>query len=281
MRIVRTITEVRAAIRDAGTRKARVGFVPTMGAFHKGHSSLMRAARSACDVVVVSLFVNPAQFADKSVFHSYPRDEQRDATLAQAEGVDLLFAPEADEMYPPGFSTGIAVSGHLVETLLRTGLSKDGQLEGMCTVIVKLLNIVQPDVTYFGEKDLPHWIAVERMALDLNIPSAIKVLPTVRDADGLAMSSRNVQLGPHRARAVCVPRALRAALNVITQGERDPEKARVCALAELSGDEHVEAEYVEILDTRTLQPVRDLSHPAVVAVGARVGGVALLDIART
>ncbi|MDX6741768.1 pantoate--beta-alanine ligase [Actinocorallia sp. A-T 12471] len=277
MEIIRTIPALRAALRAAG---GSVGFVPTMGAFHDGHASLMRRAREECDTVVVSLFVNPAQFPDRSVFEAYPRDEARDARIAGEQGVDLLFAPEAAEMYPDGFATEVRIDGPLSQTLIRSGLSGDGQLTGMCTVIVKLLNIVGPDIVYFGEKDLPHWIAVERMAGDLNVPAEIRVLPTVREADGLAMSSRNVHLGPHRARAACVPRALNAALAVVAEGGRDPRDARARALAELAA-EGVDVEYFEILDGRTLCPVDDLATPAVVAIGARVGAVSLLDIART
>lgn len=280
MKILRTISELRAELAERRAAGASVGFVPTMGSFHEGHTSLMRAAREQCDTVVVSLFVNPTQLADPVAFDTYPRNEWQDAHMARAEGVDVLFAPSTEEIYPDGFATTVAVEGELVDTLLATGLAKDGQLTGMCTIIVKLLNIVQPTRVFFGEKDLPHWIAVERMAQDLNLPSEVAVLPTVREADGLAMSSRNVRLGEHRKRAACVPRAVRAAVTAIAGGETDPRVARERALAELAGD-GVEVDYVEILDVRTLRAVTDLRLPAVVAVGVRIGGVPLLDITRT
>lgn len=280
MKVLRTIAELREAVQARGSDEVSVGFVPTMGAFHEGHTSLMREARERCDVVVVSLFVNPSQFPDPSVFERYPRDEQRDAEMAEAEGVDILFAPAVEEIYPSGFASEVAIRGELADSLRNTKLTKDGQLAGMCTIIVKLLNIVQPTVAFFGEKDLPHWIAVERMARDLNIPAEIAVLPTVRAADGLPLSSRNVHLGAHRERAVCVPRALRAALEVVDSGAREPQQAKDRALAELDVED-VEVDYVEILNIETLRPVSDLSEPAVIAIGARVGDVALLDITRS
>jgi pantoate--beta-alanine ligase len=280
IKVIRTITALRAEIERERRAGKKVGFVPTMGAFHDGHASLMRVAREECDWVVVSLFVNPAQFPDESVYLNYPRDEARDASLAETQGVDVLFAPTVTEIYPAGFATHVSLSGPLVSTLIGTGLSKDGVLTGMCTIIVKLLNIVQPDVVYFGEKDLPHWIAVERMAIDLNVAAEIKVLPTVREPDGLAMSSRNVHLGSNRERAVCVPRALEAALRVVHAGGSDPEEARARALEQLSQG-GAEVDYVAILDLRSLKPVIDLATPAVIAICARVGGVPLLDICRT
>ncbi|MFE5028815.1 pantoate--beta-alanine ligase [Streptomyces sp. NPDC056656] len=280
MRILRTIAAVRAEIKQKKAAGNSVGFVPTMGAFHEGHASLMREARRRNDTVIVSLFVNPAQFPDAEIFDKYPRDEERDARIAEDEGVDLLFAPSVAEIYPPGFSTSVSIEGELADTLLSTGLAKDGQLTGMCTVIVKLLNIVQPTTVFFGEKDLPHWIAVERMAKELNLPAQLVVLPTQREADGLAMSSRNVHLGHQRHHAACIPRALQAALSAVAAGIADPQEIRARALAELRAAE-ITVDYVAVLDPQTLRPVTDLRQSAVIALGARVGGVQLLDIART
>ncbi|BAJ25999.1 MULTISPECIES: pantoate--beta-alanine ligase [Kitasatospora] len=276
MRILRTIEDVRSTLgRGAGT----VGFVPTMGAFHEGHASLMRAARAECDTLVVSVFVNPAQFPDREVYLRYPRDPEGDAALAEREGADLLFLPEPAEVYPPGFATAVSVTGGPAAGLCGAGLGTDGQLTGMCTVIVKLLNIVGPDTVYFGEKDLPHWIAVRRMAADLNLPARIRVLPTVREADGVAMSSRNVHLGAHRPLAACLPRALDAALGAVAAGLRDTAAIRARAAAELSGP-LVAPDYVEVLDAASLRPLAVLDRPAVIAVGATVAGVPLLDLAR-
>jgi pantoate--beta-alanine ligase len=254
-----------------------------MGAFHQGHASLMRAAHEDCDVVVVSLFVNPKQFADHGEVANYPRDEERDAAIAAAQGVDLLFAPDVDEIYPDGFATTVSVGGRLVETLRRTGLTRDGQLPGMCTIITKLLNIVQPDTAFFGEKDLPHWVAVERMVRDLDLPFTIKVLPTVREADGLAMSSRNVHLGEHRAYATALYRALTSAAAALRDGEADAAMLRKRALAAMAPEREsgtVNLDYFEILDLETLEPVATVTRPVLFAVGAQVGAVGLLDILR-
>ncbi|GAA0553538.1 hypothetical protein GCM10009533_59460 [Saccharopolyspora spinosporotrichia] len=280
---MRTIAEIRDYVGEMRSQGRTVGFVPTMGAFHAGHESLMEAARRECDVVVVSLFVNPAQFSDDGGFETYPRDERRDAAIAARQGVDVLFAPETAEIYPDGFATTVSVGGRLVEMLRRTGLTKDGQLPGMCTVITKLFNIVQPDVAYFGEKDLPHWVAVERLVRDLNLPASVKVLPTVREPDGLAMSSRNVHLGEHRPKAVALPRALRAAADSLSNGATETAVLRERALAAMaaevsSGD--VELEYFEVLDIETLEPVETIKDPVLFAIGARVGPVSLLDILR-
>ncbi|GGU43326.1 pantothenate synthetase [Lentzea flava] len=260
-----------------------MGFVPTMGAFHAGHESLMNAARRECDHVVVSIFVNPTQFTDNTEFGRYPRDEEQDARIAERQGADVLFAPEVPEIYPSRFATTVSVAGELVEMLRRTGLTKDGQLTGMCTIITKLLNIVQPDVVYFGEKDLPHWVAVERMARDLNLPQQIKVLPTVREPDGLAMSSRNVHLGENRKKAVVLHQVLSAVASNLKAGETDAAALRARALSTMDfnvPDGGVTLEYFEILDRDTLEPVTAVRAPVILAIGARVGDVSLLDILR-
>ena len=189
MRTIRTILELREALRDSGD----VGLVPTMGAFHEGHLSLFRAARAESETVVASLFVNPAQFADTADLERYPRDEERDAQLAEAEGVDVLFAPSADELYPPGFQTWVEV-----EELSRglEGTFRPGHFRGVATVCLKLFNIVRPRRAYFGQKDAQQAAVLRRMAADLDLDLELRVLPTVRDADGLALSSRNVLLSP-------------------------------------------------------------------------------------
>jgi pantoate--beta-alanine ligase len=250
MRTVRTIPELREALRDHGD----VGLVPTMGAFHEGHLSLFRAARAESDTVVVSLFVNPAQFADAADLERYPRDEARDVDLADAEGVDVLFAPNAGELYPPGFQTWVEVDE------LSRGLEgefRPGHFRGVATLCLKLFNIVRPSRAYFGQKDAQQAAVVRRMAADLDLELELRILPTVRDADGLALSSRNVLLSPEdRARGLTLPRALQAGA-----AADDPVGA---ALAALDG---LEVDYVAIADF----------DPPVLAGAVRVGSTRLID----
>lgn len=210
MRILRTIAEVRAAVREAKATGESVGLVPTMGAFHEGHLSLMRAARQANDLVVVSLFVNPTQFAANEDLSTYPRDEARDAALADAEGVDILFAPEPAEIYPDGFATTIHVAG-ITETL--DGASRGPHhFDGVATVVTKLFGIVQPDVAYFGQKDAQQVLVARQVVRDLDLDVHIEACPIVREPDGLAMSSRNLYLDAEaRAQATALSRALDAA----------------------------------------------------------------------
>ncbi|MDX6487438.1 MAG: pantoate--beta-alanine ligase [Gaiellaceae bacterium] len=250
MKTIRTIAELREALGDARD----VGLVPTMGAFHEGHLSLIRAARAESQTVVVSLFVNPAQFAEAADLDGYPRDEQRDAELAEAAGVDVLFAPSVEELYPPGFQTWIEV-----EELSRglEGEFRPGHFRGVATVCLKLFNIVRPSRAYFGQKDAQQAAVLRRMVADLNLDVELRVLPTVRDADGLALSSRNVLLSPEdRARGLTLPRALHAGA-----GADDPVAT---ALAALDG---LEVDYVAVADF----------DPPVLAGAVRVGSTRLID----
>ena len=245
MKTLRTISELRSHL--AG--RSGVGLVPTMGAFHEGHLSLIRAAREECDVVVVSDFVNPAQFAAGEDFERYPRDEARDAELAEDAGADVLFAPSADELYPPGYETWVEVErlGAILE-----GVHRPGHFRGVATVCCKLFNIVRPERAYFGQKDAQQVAVVRRMARDLNLDVEIRALPTVRDPDGLALSSRNVYLSPdERATALALPKAL---------ATRDPEQAR----ALLNG---LEVDYLEVADF----------EPRVLAAAVRIGKTRLID----
>ena len=256
MRIVRTVAEVRAALVDARRRGQRVGFVPTMGALHAGHVSLMRRARADADVVVVSLFVNPTQFNDASDLAAYPRTESADAAHAASAGADFLFAPSAEEMYPPDFATTVSVTG--VSETLEGAVRGPAHFRGVATVVAKLLNIVQPDALYLGQKDAQQVAVLRRMVSDLNLGVHIRVMPTVRDADGLALSSRNVHLSQtERQEALALPRALEAA-----RGADDPVGA---ARAGLNG---LKPEYVELLrvDGATL-----------LTAAARVGSTRLID----
>jgi pantoate--beta-alanine ligase len=244
VKVVRTIADLRAL-----SRQGAVGLVPTMGAFHEGHLALFRAARDENDVVVASLFVNPAQFGAAEDLEMYPRDEERDARLAEEAGVDILFMPAAEELYPAGFQTWVEVEelGRFLE-----GEHRPGHFRGVATVCLKLFNIVRPDRAYFGQKDAQQVAVVKRMVRDLDHEVRIRVVPTVRDADGLALSSRNAYLSPEdRERALALPRAL---------ATRDPAKAR-----ELLAD--LDVDYVEVADF----------DPPVLAAAVRVDGTRLID----
>jgi pantoate--beta-alanine ligase len=247
VRLVRTIAELRDALEPR--RGKTIALVPTMGVFHEGHLSLFRAARAEADVVVASLFVNPAQFGEPADLNGYPRDEARDAAVAEAAGVDLLFAPSAEEMYPPGFETWVDVEqlGAQLE-----GVHRPGHFRGVATICLKLFNIIRPQRAYFGQKDAQQVAVLRRMILDLDLELELRVLPTVRDGDGLALSSRNARLSPEeRERALSLPRAL---------ATKDAQRAR-----ELLSD--VDVDYVEVADF----------EPLVLAAAVRVGDTRLID----
>jgi pantoate--beta-alanine ligase len=275
MRTVTRVADVRAVLRGARREERRIGLVPTMGALHEGHLSLVRAARSECDVVVVSLFVNPAQFNEAADLAAYPRDEERDARLAGEAGADVLFAPPVDEVYPPGFATTVRVAG-LTEHLEGEHRGS-GHFEGVATVVAKLLNMVGPDVAYFGQKDAQQAAVIRRLVADLDLPVRIAVCPTIRDEDGLALSSRNVHLrGADRERAVALKRALDAATAAVAAGERDAAaigRAGRAAMAELG----VEPEYFAVVGRDDLLPVETVEDDVLIAVAARVGATRLID----
>jgi pantoate--beta-alanine ligase len=277
--VVRSKRELRERL-DGPRREGKViGLVPTMGYLHDGHLSLLSAARERCDVVVMSLFVNPAQFAPGEDLATYPRDEARDLALAEASGVDVVFAPPVEEIYPEGSATTVDVGGGLTDVLdgapERRG---SGHFRGVTTVVAKLFNIVRPDVAYFGQKDAQQAVVIRRMARDLDFAVKIEVLPTVREPDGLAMSSRNAYLGPDdRERALALSRALRAAESAAASGETRTEAVLAAARAELERA-GVEAEYVEARDAETLTPAASLNGRRVlIAVAARVGPARLID----
>jgi pantoate--beta-alanine ligase len=250
-----------------------------MGYIHEGHLSLLRAARERCDVVVMSLFVNPAQFGPGEDLQSYPRDEARDAELARQAGVDVLYAPTAEEVYPAGFATTVEVGGGLTEVLCGAPERRGpNHFRGVTTVVVKLLNSVAPDFAFFGQKDAQQAIAIKQMVRDLDYPVQVEIVPTVRDSDGLALSSRNAYLNSaERWRAAALIRALRAAERVANSGEARTEVALEAARAELQRA-GVEPEYLEARDAENLAPVESLNgRPVLVAVAARVGGARLID----
>jgi pantoate--beta-alanine ligase len=271
MKTVRTVSDLRAALADA---PRPVGLVPTMGFFHEGHLSLMRSARAGCATVVVSLFVNPAQFGPSEDLAAYPRDEERDARLAEAEGVDILFAPAVEEVYPAGFDTTVEVGG-VTEPL--DGAARPGHFRGVTTVVTKLFNMAGPDVAYFGQKDAQQALVVRKLVRDLDMPVRIEVCPTVREPDGLAMSSRNAYLGPgERERAVALSRALRAAEQAVRLGERDAAAVLAAARGELDAA-GVEPEYLELRSASDLTPAERVNGSTLLAVAARVGRARLID----
>jgi pantoate--beta-alanine ligase len=277
-RIVRGVDELRAALDPARREGRTIGLVPTMGFLHDGHVSLLRAAHAECDLVVMSLFVNPTQFGPSEDLDRYPRDEKRDLRLAGKAGVDLVFAPTVDELYPGGFATAVEVTGNLTSVLdgdpERRG---PGHFRGVTTIVAKLFNIVGPDVAYFGQKDAQQAAVIKRMVRDLDFPLRVEVMPTVREEDGLAMSSRNVYLDPaDRARAVALSHALVAAeRQALARGSL--EAGLATARIELAAAA-IEPEYLEARDAETLELVEGLTgRPILIAVAAKVGGARLID----
>lgn len=279
MKVVRSRSELREALAQPRRRGKRIGLVPTMGYFHEGHLSLMRGARQDCDVVVVSVFVNPTQFGAGEDLDAYPRDEDRDTELAALEGVDLLWMPDAEQMYPEGFATSVEVANALTGVLEGDPAHRGpSHFRGVTTVVAKLFNSVQPDVAYFGRKDAQQALVIERMTRDLDFPVEIAVLPTVREQDGLALSSRNAYLSAaEREQAVAISRALRAAEQAARSGETSTTGLLEAARRELHRA-GIEPEYVEARAAEDLSPVTELNgRPVLVAVAARVGGARLID----
>lgn len=270
MKTVRTVTELRAEL--AG--RDGVGLVPTMGYLHDGHLSLIRHARAQCATVVVSLFVNPKQFGGGEDLEAYPRDEQGDARLAAAAGSDFLFVPALAEVYPDGFSTRVEVDG-LTDVLC--GAERPGHFAGVTTVVTKLFNMVAPDVAYFGQKDAQQALVVKKLVRDLDMPVRIEVSPTVREPDGLALSSRNAYLTPaERERALGLSRALNAAERAVAAGALERDAVLAAARSEL---EHagLEPEYLELRSAQDLSPVERVNGSTLLAVAARVGRARLID----
>jgi pantoate--beta-alanine ligase len=276
MRILRTVPGLRTALKPARRADRTIALVPTMGALHDGHLSLVRAARARADEVVVSLFVNPAQFNDADDLAAYPRDEESDARLAEEAGADILFAPPPEIVYPPGFGTEVRVGGRLTETLEGEHRGPE-HFHGVATVVTKLLNMVQPDLAFFGQKDAQQALVIRQLVRDLDIDVEIEVEPTVREADGLALSSRNVRLhGDDRRRALALSRALQAAEQAAASGERD-----AAVIAQLAREQmqqlQVEPEYLELVSPEDLAPVHTVRGDTLVAVAARIGEVRLID----
>jgi pantoate--beta-alanine ligase len=266
---------MRAASRAVRRSEKRLGLVPTMGALHEGHLSLVRAARAGSDVVAVSIFVNPSQFGPNEDLAKYPRSFERDCEVLEREGVEFVFAPPVEEMYPSGAVTWVTVEG-LSSKL--DGRSRPGHFRGVTTVVSKLFHIVEPDKAFFGQKDAAQVVIIRRMVRDLNLPVEIVVCPIVREPDGLAMSSRNAYLSPEeRKHALVLLRSLTRAQQLVEGGERDAAHLRAAGRREIARESSVRLDYFEVVDPETLDPVADVSRGALVAVAAYVGATRLID----
>jgi pantoate--beta-alanine ligase len=275
LKICTSIAEMRSASRAARHAGLRVGFVPTMGALHEGHLSLVRVARAAADTVMASIFVNPTQFGPNEDLAKYPRSLERDREWLEREGVDVLFAPGVEEMYPAGPATWVTVEG-LSDKL--DGRSRPGHFRGVATVVAKLFHIVEPDAAFFGQKDAAQAAIVRRMVRDLLLPVEIVVCPIVREADGLAMSSRNAYLDPQqRKQALVLHRSLQRVQQLAQAGEGDAARLIAAARQEFARESTVRLDYFEIVNPETLDPVPEISRGALVAVAAFVGTTRLID----
>jgi pantoate--beta-alanine ligase len=275
MRICESIEEMRGACRAARQGGRRLGFVPTMGALHEGHLSLVRAARASCQVVAASIFVNPTQFGPQEDLAKYPRSFERDRALLEKEGVELLFAPSVEEMYPAGAVTWVVVEG-LSEKL--DGRSRPGHFRGVTTVVAKLFHIVEPEAAFFGQKDAAQVAIIRRMARDLDFPVEIVACPILREADGLAMSSRNAYLdSEQRKQARVLHRALMRVKELWEGGERDAARLVAIGREEMAREKSVLLDYLEIVDVDSLDAVVSAGEGALVAVAAWVGTTRLID----
>jgi len=276
VQVTRTVAEIRDEVRMARRAGRRVGLVPTMGFLHEGHLSLIRRAAAECDLVIVSIFVNPTQFNDAADLEAYPRNEERDVTLAATAGATTVFAPPVEEVYPKGFATSVQLHGPITETF-EGAVRGPEHFWGVATVVTKLFGMVQPDVAYFGQKDAQQCVVVTRLVADLDLAVELVICPTVRESDGLAMSSRNVRLrGDDRDRALALIDGLDAAGAAVRAGETDgAEIERVATKAMLARG--VDADYVAVVDPTTLAPLARVDGRALLVVAAHVGPVRLID----
>jgi len=275
MRTVTTVAGMKAAVAELRAQGRTIGFVPTMGYLHEGHLSLVRECRKSADVSVVSIFVNPLQFGPREDFRRYPRDPERDVELLEKEAVDILFLPSDREMYPEGYRTSVEVAG-LQDKLC--GRSRPGHFKGVVTVVLKLFNIVRPDWAFFGQKDAQQVVVLRRMAEDLNMDVKIRAMPTVREPDGLAMSSRNSYLTAEERRAALVLfRSLEEARRMFGEGERAAGRIRDRLLTSIASEPLAKVDYAEVVDPSSLEPVERIEGEALVALAVNVGKTRLID----
>ena len=275
MKTINTTREMRSAARDLRSQRARLGLVPTMGALHEGHLSLVRAAKAKSDVVAVSIFVNPTQFGPSEDFARYPRNLEKDCELLEREGVEFVFAPTVEEVYQRGAVTWVTVEG-LSDRLC--GKSRPGHFRGVATVVAKLFNIVEPDVAFFGQKDAAQVAVIKRMVRDLNMAVQIEICPIVREPDGLALSSRNAYLSPdERKMALVLHASLQRAQKLFNEGERNAAKLAAEAKKAFVWQPAVKLDYLDIVDPNGLEPLETLNQKSLVAVAAFVGNTRLID----
>jgi pantoate--beta-alanine ligase len=263
------------ASRGIRAKRKTIGFVPTMGYLHEGHLSLVRESRRKTDTTIVSIFVNPAQFGPSEDFKAYPRDLARDSALLRKEGVDLLFFPDAKDMYPPGFRTYVEVTG-LQDKLC--GRTRPGHFRGVCTVVLKLFEIVRPDAAFFGQKDAQQVLIIQKMVKDLDLGIKVEALPIIREPDGLALSSRNRYLSPEERKAALVlSRSLKEAERLISRGEKRADKIIEKIKAMIGREPLARIDYAEIVDGRELEPVRSIREGALIALAVFIGKTRLID----
>jgi pantoate--beta-alanine ligase len=276
-RVLKTIHQVREFVRDGRRRGWKIGFVPTMGAFHAGHLSLMRQARRDCHATIVSIFVNPLQFSAGEDYDQYPRQLDRDLKMAESEKVDVLFVPEVAEMYPKGFDTHVDQSETGLPSKL-CGRFRPGHFRGVLSVVCKLFCVVKPDLAYFGQKDYQQYLIIRRMSIDLNLDVDVRVLPTVREEDGLAMSSRNIYLGPkQRKDATCLHQALRRAEEMITNGESSASRVMAEMRRVINRVKGSKIEYIAVVNSETLEPLKEIKGKTLIALAVRIGKARLID----
>lgn len=275
MKIISSLPLLREQVRNIRKTDKRIGFVPTMGYLHNGHLSLIQKAREENDFVIISIYVNPLQFGPKEDLEKYPCDLKRDKKLVQSEGVDIIFTPEVEEVYSTNFSTFVNVEG-LTEGLC--GISRPDHFKGVTTIVTKLFNMVQPDRAYFGQKDAQQALVIRRLTKDLNFPIQIKILPTIREKDGLAMSSRNVYLSPkERDTAPLLYQSLLLAEKIIKNGEKDRQVVLSEIIRFLSKESRISIDYLEIVDTEVLKPLSNLKGEILIAGAILIGNIRLID----
>ena len=275
--LVETIREIRAFVSKCRREGKRVGFVPTMGAFHAGHLSLMSQARKECDAVVASIFVNPLQFSAGEDYDRYPRQLQKDLKMAESEKVDIVFSPTVAEIYPKGFSTHVIQEKNGLPSKL-CGQFRPDHFEGVMTVVSKLFNIVRPDVAYFGQKDYQQFLIIRRLSIDLNMDVECKLMPTVREEDGVAMSSRNIYLGPkQRKDALCLQTALRKAEDLVGAGESSAARVMTEMKRVIGRVKGSRIDYIAVVNSETLEPVKEIKGKTLIALAVRIGKGRLID----
>lgn len=276
MKMIATISDVKAEVKKAKREGKTIGFVPTMGFLHEGHLSLIKKAREENDFVVVSIFVNPIQFDAKEDLESYPRDLDRDRQLVEAAGIDVLFTPSLEELYPEGYCTYVEVTGDMTKQLC--GKSRNGHFKGVTTVVLKLFNIVTPDHAYFGQKDAQQVAVIKKMVEDMNLDVEIVPCPIVREEDGLALSSRNVLLqDQERQEATILSKSLLKAKEMILKGERDATKIRASIIDNIHKIEKAQIDYVEVVNAKTLENIEKIGGDVLIAVAVKIGKPRLID----